>query len=147
MMFCCRRGREGLRELSKTSYIVDTDGSGSTFIRKNGSEVTKNHRNDIEDSMGGVIYEENSNLCPVASYTYYVGKLHPNCDVLFQRPKRNFGHQNVSDSAWFENKLLGKNSLGDLMVKISKAAGLSKVYTNHSIRSTTITLLRTNYSY
>ena len=97
--------------------------------------------------MGGVIYEENSNLCPVASYTYYVGKLHPNCDALFQRPKRNFGLQNVSDSAWFENKLLGKNSLGDLMVKISKAAGLSKMYTNHSIRSTTITLLRTNYSY
>ena len=107
-MFCCRRGREGLRELSKTSYIVDTDGSGSTFIRKNGSEVAKNHRNDIEDSMGGVIYEENSNLCPVASYTYYVGKLHPDCDALFQRPKRNFGLQNVSDSAWFENKPLGK---------------------------------------
>lgn len=142
MMFCCRRGREGLRELSKTSYIVDTDGSGSTFIRKNGSEVTKNHRNDIEDSMGGVIYEEkDSNLCPVASYTYYVGKLHPNCDALFQRPKRNFGLQNVSESAWFENKPLGKNSLGDLMVKISKAAGLSKVYTNHSIRSTSITAL------
>jgi len=35
--------------------------------------------------------------------------------VLFQRPKRNFGLQNVSDSAWFENKPLGKNSLGDLM--------------------------------
>jgi hypothetical protein len=61
--------------------------------------------------------------------------------VLFQHPKHNFGLQNVSDSAWFENKLLGKNSIGDLMVKISKAAGLSKVYTNHSIRSTSITLL------
>ena len=61
--------------------------------------------------------------------------------MLFQHPKRNFGPQNVSDSAWFENKLLGKNSIGDLMVKISKAAGLSKVYTNHSIRSTSITLL------
>jgi len=85
--------------------------------------------------MGGVIYEEkDSNLCPVASYTYYVGKLHPNCDVLFQRPKRNFGLQNVSDSAWFENKPLGKNSLGDLMVKISKAGeGIISVEVNTTV--------------
>ncbi|XP_063414717.1 uncharacterized protein LOC134696722 [Mytilus trossulus] len=34
MMFCCRRGREGLRELSKTSYVVDSDGLGQKYIKK-----------------------------------------------------------------------------------------------------------------
>ena len=36
---------------------------------------------------------------------------------------------------------MGVNILGEMMSKISKAAYLSKTYTNHSIRATCITVL------
>ena len=41
---------------------------------------------------------------------------------------------------WFENRCLGVNKLGDMMKILSKAANLSKIYTNHSVRATAITL-------
>ena len=34
MLHCCRRGREGLRDLTKDSYSVDKDGNGTKFIVK-----------------------------------------------------------------------------------------------------------------
>jgi integrase len=36
---------------------------------------------------------------------------------------------------------LGKNTLGDKMKNLSKQLNLNKLYTNHSLRATTITLL------
>ncbi|CAG2238771.1 E3.1.3.1 [Mytilus edulis] len=58
--------------------------------------------------------------------------------LIRKRPRPNY---HTADETWFENKPLGKNTLGALMAKISNCAGLSKVYTNHSIRSTSITTL------
>ncbi|CAG2206489.1 KCTD1_15 [Mytilus edulis] len=55
--------------------------------------------------------------------------------LIRKRPRPNY---HTADETWFENKPLGKNTLGALMAKISNCAGLSKVYTNHSIRSTSI---------
>ena len=72
MIFCCRRGREWLRELSETSYVVDCDGSGKNFIKKNGLELTKNHRTDVEDSSGGLIYEEQTATCVQLHLTLFV---------------------------------------------------------------------------
>jgi integrase len=40
---------------------------------------------------------------------------------------------------WFDKAPLGNNTLGDKMKNLSKQ--LSKLYTNHSLRATTITLL------
>ncbi|VDI19990.1 Hypothetical predicted protein [Mytilus galloprovincialis] len=60
------------------------------------------------------------------------------CCPKLERPRPNYY---TADETWFENKPLGKNTLGALMAKISNCAGLSKVYTNHSIRSTSITTL------
>ncbi len=42
---------------------------------------------------------------------------------------------------WFDNSPLGKDTLSNLTKKISKAAGCSKVYTNHCLRATSVTLL------
>ncbi|CAH3190220.1 unnamed protein product, partial [Porites lobata] len=64
--------------------------------------------------------------------------LNPNQTALFQKPKRNFL---PSDEIWFENSPIGVNKLGDMMKEISLAASLSKVYTNHCVRSTTISAL------
>ena len=47
----------------------------------------------------------------------------------------------ASDSTWYCNSPLGKNSLAELMAEISKIAHLSTIYTNHSVRATSITVM------
>ena len=44
------------------------------------------------------------------------------------------------DMIWYENSLLGVNTLAAMMKEISLGAGLSQMYTNHSVRATAITL-------
>jgi len=44
------------------------------------------------------------------------------------------------DQVWYENRPLGVNKLSTTMKEISKNAGLSRIYTNHSVRATAITL-------
>ena len=68
----------------------------------------------------------------------YLSVLHPDCDYFWQRPKPIEKTVDI----WFDIKaLLGKNTLGDKMKNLSKQLNLSKLYTNHSLRATTITLL------
>ncbi|XP_062607573.1 uncharacterized protein LOC134269398 [Saccostrea cucullata] len=44
-------------------------------------------------------------------------------------------------TVWYRNEPVGLNKLKTFMKNLSKSAGLTKEYTNHCIRSTTITLL------
>ena len=76
--------------------------------------------------------------CPVKSLKLYLSKLNKSKPCFFQRPKAVFG---ASSDCWYEAAPVGKNTLGTMMQKISKQAGLSKTYTNHSIRATVITSL------
>ena len=57
-------------------------------------------------------------------------------EFLFQRPKSS-GKEEV----WYDNMVVGENTLGKQMKVISQQAELSTTYTNHSIRATTITIL------
>ncbi|CAH3180373.1 unnamed protein product [Porites lobata] len=59
-------------------------------------------------------------------------------DKADEKTKEKFS---PSDEIWFENSPIGVNKLGDMMKEISLAASLSKVYTNHCVRSTTISAL------
>ena len=68
----------------------------------------------------------------------YLTKLNPKCDAFFQFPKRSWVHW--SEDVWYENRCLGVNKLGNMMKELSLSAKLSKVYTNHSVRATAITL-------
>ena len=45
------------------------------------------------------------------------------------------------DSVWYYNSPVGKHTLSQTMASISKKSKLSKLYTNHSIRASTITSL------
>lgn len=73
MIYCYRCGHEGLRELTKTLDVIKNDGTEGHYIIKQGSEVTKNHRTDQEDKLGGIIYEDpDSQTCPVKSYEFYL---------------------------------------------------------------------------
>ena len=86
---------------------------------------------------------ENPALCPVRAFELYLSKLNPSLDSLWQRPKA-FDSFNESDSVWYCNAPLSKNTLGSLMKTISVEYKLSKVYTNHCIRSTAVSVLDNN---
>ena len=57
-------------------------------------------------------------------------------EYLFQRPKSS-GEGEI----WYDNMAVGENTLGKKTKVISHQAELSTIYTNHSIRVTTTTIL------
>ena len=46
----------------------------------------------------------------------------------------------AQDAVWYEARPLGINSLAKMMKTISEEAHLSKIYKNHCVRATAITL-------
>ena len=65
--------------------------------------------------------------------------LNPKNEFLFQKPKKR-GKIGV-DGVCFDNMVVGEGTLGEKMKCISKEAEFSKIYTNHSIRATAVTIL------
>ena len=68
---------------------------------------------------------------------FYIAKLDPKNDAVFQYPKTQW---NNDDEVWYDARQIGVNKLDNMMKNISKAAKLSKVYTDYSVRATAITL-------
>lgn len=66
----------------------------------------------------------------------YIKRLNPKCKSFFQQPRKE-----VKDGIYYNNVPLGHNLLGSMMKKISINAKLSRQYTNHSLRATTVHLL------
>ena len=75
----------------------------------------------------------------VSIFKFFLLKLNPNCDRLFQYPINSF---NVVSDTWFANKPMGKNTLSHMMQRISEKSGLSQIYTCHSVRASCITLFQ-----
>ena len=74
-------------------------------------------------------------LCPVASFEAYFSRLPPHARAFYCHPKKAI---KAGDSVWYSLEVLGVNTLGSMMSRISTEAGTSVRYTNHCIRSTTI---------
>ena len=125
MLYFCRRGRQNLRQLKKADFEVHTDATGAKFVSNVRDELTKNHREDDKAEEGGVMYATEGVWCPVSSLEKYLQHLNPKKRVV-----------------WYDNMVVGERSLGDMMKRISlKEANLSRIYTNHSIRATAVTIL------
>ncbi len=139
-----RRGREGLYELKKDSFDITVE-SGCIVIRMAYTEATKRGQGDETgqnaddpDDENGIFEQKGDPLCPVRSFKLYLSKLNPANDKFFQRPRAKVSE---NDDCWYTKQVVGRNSIGEFMKVISKEAGLSKIYTNHCIRKTTITAL------
>ena len=140
-LFWCRRGFEGQRSLKKCSFVFSEDAKGDCFVSMAHDEATKNHQGGISDVES---FEKNARMYKTSGKTdgytaldFFLSKLNPECAALFQYPKRNW---KPSDKVWYENRPFGVNKLSTMMKDISSAAGLSRIYTNHSVRATAITL-------
>lgn len=132
MVFFCNRGRENLREIRKNDFVIN-----ERYIEMR-DMATKNHKGGVQDgdSQGGRMYLTGNELCPYTSFTKYLSVLNEECELFFQRPKSAAG-----SGPWYDNVPVGKNILYEKMKKLSVEAGLSRTYTNHCLRATSITLL------
>ena len=76
--------------------------------------------------------------------TLSMSKLNPKTEDFFQQPNPRFKHVN---NDWYKESLVGINTIAGFMKSISKSAGLSYIYTNHSVRGSTINAMkRAGYS-
>ena len=94
------------------------------YICQIGSDVTKNHQGltsiEIDNKTVSMhMYETKTENCPVQSFVKYLSKRNPNCSALFQTPRNSVDEE---DEVCYENRPLGKNRLGSMMVEISKRA-------------------------
>jgi integrase len=140
MFHICRRGRENLRQMTKTTFAVRTDSEGVKYVVQITDELDKNHRgntSDHDNSGEGRMYATGGKFCPVLSYEKYISKL-TDIEELWQRPLDSYI---PSDQVWYCKAPVGKNTLNTFMARMSKTAGLSYTYTNHCIRATCITIL------
>lgn len=120
------RGKEGLRALTKESFIVKEAADGTEYIEMTFNEATKKNQGDESSTAYGklhndhpVIVEQPDNYkCPVNSFKHYLQRLNPNITAFFQRVNKK--------KNGFEAQPLGKNQLGLMMQKISTAAALSR---------------------
>ena len=104
--------------------------------------MTKRNQGDATSSGGNALFNDHhiitaipeSPLCPLEFYKRYVSLLHSESNAFFQKPNKS--------KKGYSCEVIGKNTLGLLMKEISKQTGLSKEYTNHSIRKITATGLR-----
>ena len=141
VLFFCRRGREGQRALTTNSFKFATDAAGRKFVTMAHDEAWKNHPGGVHDSSSNEkearMYESAESNDGYKALKLYLEKINPKCSALFQYPKSNVRPEDI---VWFEQRPLGVNTLANMMKKISEVAGLSTIYTNHSIRATAITL-------
>lgn len=145
-MYFCTRGRENQRELEEDSFGLAVDEDGRKFVyfkalgpyHKSRSAAWSKKRPDPEEDTLPRMYETGTEQCPYDSFVRYVSKRNPLCRAFFQRPR---DHCCASDVTWYENKAIGKNLLGTRMQMLSRAAKLSKTYTNHCIGAVSIATL------
>ena len=139
MFHTARRGKEGLHNLDKDSFVLKKSADNREYIEITFNEVTKKNQGDNTSSGADslhnnhtiIVAQEGSVKCPVNSFKHYVSNMHPECNAFFQYPNES--------KTGYDKKPIGKNTLGSLMKTISEKAKLSKIYTNHCIRKTTAT--------
>ena len=140
-LYFCRRGRENLRTMTKDHFQARVDASQREYVTQNIDELTKKTREDNQSSRvdGARMYATPGDPnCPVASFKTYLSKLNDECDCLFQTPKQT---RPTGPGPWYTKTPMGKNTLGNMMKSLSHRAKLSKNYTNHCIRTTSIRIL------
>ena len=127
-----------MRSLKQNSFRFGTTDTGHQFVTLAFNESTKKSQgDDSKEIKENAIILSQPELCqyPVTSFKLYMSKLNPTLEAFFQQPNPSFKHPNDD---WYKASPVGINTIGKFLSSISKSAGLSQIYTNYSIRGTTI---------
>ena len=143
VLYWCRRGREGQQNLKPSSFKFAVDAQGKRYITMTHDETSKNHPGGLKDKSSFEkkthMYETESDTDGYRALSLNISKLNLKCEALFQLPRRDWNEE-VVHNIWYQNRPLGVNTPGSMMKEISIKAMLFKVYTNHCVRATAITL-------
>ena len=136
MVHFVRRGAEGLRELTQSSFTFSTDGEGEEYVKMSYREYEKTDNGGDEKIVvkEAVMYEEaeDPNFCPVRLIRLYLSKINHDIPEFFQTPNPHY----LKSGRWYKKSPVGKVELGKYMSQISQKAKLSVEYKNHDIRTT-----------
>ena len=135
----CLRGGEMQAAICKND-LVFSQVNGKEVIKLAPSYMSKNHQGGLLGSdwtSAGIIEYEHQ----VAVIKFYLTKLHPDVDRLFQRAMSSCTLPEQA-TRWYMRMPLSRNLLSTMMKRLSSAADLSKPYTNHCVRATSITHLK-----
>ncbi|XP_072048519.1 uncharacterized protein KIAA1958-like [Amphiura filiformis] len=126
MVYFANRGMENLRVMKPEDFLLQTEAESGREFYSLKDFGTKNHAMDDTASQGGRMYEIQGNpRGPVATLKKYLDKLNPQCQWMWQRPKKMVTED---VSVWYDNSPLGRDTLQNMMKKISMAAGCTNVY-------------------
>ncbi|GAB1605052.1 uncharacterized protein LOC115220336 isoform X2 [Argonauta hians] len=131
-----RQCRQNLPHLTKDNFGMDVDANNHRyvyFIDKAGDTTRKNNNNNSSTQL---IMKERVGFanCPVKMFLKYVSKLDPHYPRFFCHQKLNVDP--LYHTVWYTKQPMGEKRMAEFMKAISSDAGLSKVYTNHCLRST-----------
>ena len=117
-----------------------------TYVKKVEDEMTKNHHeNDQQEIITGFIPQllqsdgTPHKLCPMRSFENYLSNLNQGTEKLWQHPWMSSYNKGLIP--WYSKSSVGKNPHSTFMQDLSQEVGLSRIYTNHSIRVTGTTNL------
>lgn len=140
--FCLRGGVEH-RELKLSPFrreVVPVDGNG--LVRYTYTEyVSKNRSGGLKQIKQGnkTVHQyesEDINKCHVLLLDKYFSKLPEEAkrkDVFYLKPKQETPKNPTS--TWFTAVPIGRNTLQEMMKRISTEANLGQQFTNHSLRA------------
>ena len=107
------------------------------------NEADKSHSssdNNFDIIGEGCLYEvPGHSLCPVTTFEFYISKLHPPQEALWQKPMLFVPDH--SSAYWYCNAPIGDKALGKMMSDMSAQYGLSKRYTDQCVRVTSLQIL------
>ena len=142
--YMCRRGCEGLRNLTKKSFHVKKAADGRRYV------VEADFQRKQKTCGNGLKYSTNTNImleqqnvkyCPVRTFERYCTLLHPDQDSFFQRSNHLFSPIGQKNNRYYDNYGVGMNTISGFMPTISEMCGLSEIFTNHRLPATTIETL------
>ena len=100
--------------------------------------VSKNHVGGLkrirqENKVVHQYESEDVNRCHVLLLDKYISKFHPEVkakDIFYMKPKTTMPKETTSP--WYTAVPVGRNTLAEMMKKMSEEAKLAMKYTNHS---------------
>ena len=150
-LYLGKRRREIQSLMKKSVLRLTVTATGEEFFELNKAEPgavlsTNNYTGGIdgsEDQGDGKIFSySGSKRCPVKTIKAYLSRLNPEVHALFQRPKdASVRFSPEEDRIWFELKVLGRNTLENMLKNMTQRAGIHPYFTNHSLRATAVTVL------